>query len=331
MANGWGEKWKQWQTIFSWAPKSLQMVMEPMKLKDARPWKKSYNKLKECIKKQRHHFANKGVSSQSYGFSSGHVQMWELDHKEGWASKNWCFQTLVLENTLRSPLGSKEIKPVNPKGNQSWIFIERTDAEGEAPVLEPFDEISQLIEKDSDAEKDWEQGEKEAAEDGWMASLTQWTWVWVDSRRCEGQGSLVCCSLQGLKKLDMTEQLRTNKLRGSIDSFNTLSVSANYRQSTGLYAVDANMCNFWGSILWANVSRTGMSISPLFDQQICYCFTHHMKRRRKMCVKQFVTIPGRGKELKEIERERGAASILCSSIFSLKLKVKNGGKMKRIG
>ena len=175
MANGWGEKWKQWQTIFSWAPKSLQMVMEPMKLKDARPWKKSYNKLKECIKKQRHHFANKGVSSQSYGFSSGHVQMWELDHKEGWASKNWCFQTLVLENTLRSPLGSKEIKPVNPKGNQSWIFIERTDAEGEAPVLEPFDEISQLIEKDSDAEKDWEQGEKEAAEDGWMASLTQWT------------------------------------------------------------------------------------------------------------------------------------------------------------
>ena len=98
--------------------------------------------------------------------------MWELDHKEGWASKNWCFQTLVLENTLRSPLGSKEIKPVNPKGNQSWIFIERTDAEGEAPVLEPFDEISQLIEKDSDAEKDWEQGEKEAAEDGWMASPT---------------------------------------------------------------------------------------------------------------------------------------------------------------
>ena len=109
--------------------------------------------------------------------------MWELDHKEGWASKNWCFQTVVLEKTLESPLESKEIKPVNPKGNQSWIFIGRTDAEGEAPILWPFDENSWLIEKDSDAGKDWGQEEKGAAEDAWMASSTQWTWVWVDSRR----------------------------------------------------------------------------------------------------------------------------------------------------
>ena len=86
------------------------------------PWKKSYDKPRQCIKKQRHHFANKGPSSQS-GFSSNHVLMWELDHKEGWASKNWCLWTLVLEKTLESPLDGKEIKPVNPKGNQPWIFI----------------------------------------------------------------------------------------------------------------------------------------------------------------------------------------------------------------
>ena len=87
------------------------------------------------MKKQRHYFTNKGPSSQSYGFSSSHVSIWELDHKEGWPLKNWCFQTVVLEKTLESPLDSKEIKPVNPKGNQSWIFIGRTDAETEAPIL----------------------------------------------------------------------------------------------------------------------------------------------------------------------------------------------------
>ena len=96
--------------------------------------------------------------------------MWELDHKEGWASKNWCFQTVVLEKTLESPLESKEIKPVNPKGNQSWIFIGRTDAEGEAPILWPTDAKSWLIRKDPDPRKDWRQEEKELTEDevvGW--------------------------------------------------------------------------------------------------------------------------------------------------------------------
>ena len=85
--------------------------------------------------KQRHHFANKGLSSQSYGFSSSHRQMWELDHKEGWAPKNWCFWIVLLEKALESPLDCKEIQPVNPKGNQSWIFIGRTDAKAEAPVI----------------------------------------------------------------------------------------------------------------------------------------------------------------------------------------------------
>ena len=118
------------------------------------------------MKKHRHHFANKGPSSQSYGISSSHVLMWELDHKEGWALKNWCFWTVVLEKTLESPLDCKEIKPVNLKGDQPWIFTGRTDAIAEAPP----DAKSWLIGKDPDAAKDWGQKEKEVTEDktvGW--------------------------------------------------------------------------------------------------------------------------------------------------------------------
>ena len=132
---------------------------------------------------QRQHFANKGPSSQSYGFSSIHVWMWELDYKESWASKNWCFWTVVLEKTLESPLDWKEIQPVNPKGNQSWIFIGRTDAEGKTPLLWPPDVKSWLIWKDPDAGKDWKREKKgdDRGWNGWMASPTQWTWVWVSS------------------------------------------------------------------------------------------------------------------------------------------------------
>ena len=118
------------------------------------PWKKSYDKPEQLIKKQRCYFADKVPYSQSYGFSSSHVQLWELDHKEGWVPKNWCFQTVVLEKTLESPLDRKEIKPDNPKGNQLWIFIERTDAEDEAPLLWPPDAESQLIGRDPAAAKD---------------------------------------------------------------------------------------------------------------------------------------------------------------------------------
>ena len=104
------------KTLFSWAPKWLQMVTAAMKLKDA--WKKSYDKPRQCIKKQRHYFTNKGLSSQNCGFSCGQVWMWELGHKEGWTLKNWCFWTVVLEKTLERPLDCKEIQPINPKGNQ---------------------------------------------------------------------------------------------------------------------------------------------------------------------------------------------------------------------
>ena len=123
-------------------------------IKTLGPWKKSYDQTRQHIKKQRHYFANKGPSNQSYGFSSSHVWMWELDHKESWALNNWCFWTVVLGKTLESPLDCKEIKPVHPKGNQSWIFIGRTDAEAEAPVLWPTDVKNWLTGKDFEAGKD---------------------------------------------------------------------------------------------------------------------------------------------------------------------------------
>ena len=118
-----------------------------IKLKDAYPLEKSNDKLRQCIKKQRHYSANKVLYSQRYGFSSSHVQMWELDHKEGWALKNWCFWIVVFEKTFESPLNCKEIKPVNPKGNQPWIFIGQTDAEAEARILWPPDGRADSLQK----------------------------------------------------------------------------------------------------------------------------------------------------------------------------------------
>ena len=113
---------------------------------------------------QRHYFANKGPSSQGYGFSSGHVWMWELDCEESWAPKNWCFWTVVLEKTLESPLDCKEIQPVHSEGDQSWVFIGRTDAKAETPILWPSHEKSWLFGKDPDAGRDWGQ-EKGMTED----------------------------------------------------------------------------------------------------------------------------------------------------------------------
>ena len=122
-----------------------------MKLKTLPPWKKNYDQPRQCIKRQRHYFADQRLYSQSYGFSRGQVWMWELDYKKSWALKNWCSWTVVLEKTLKSPLDCKEIQAVNPKGNQSWIFIGRRDTEAEAPILFPPDGKSWLIGKDPDA------------------------------------------------------------------------------------------------------------------------------------------------------------------------------------
>ena len=144
--------------------------LQPWNQKMLAPWKKSYDKPRQHTKKQRYHSANKGPSSQRYGFSSSHVWMWKLDHKEGWTLKNWCFQTMVLEKTVESPLDSKEIKPVNPIRNQSWIFIGRTDAE--APTLWLPDVKSQLIGKDPDAGEDWGQKERGWQRMRWLDRIT---------------------------------------------------------------------------------------------------------------------------------------------------------------
>ena len=121
--------------------------LQPWNWKTLAPWKKSYDQPRKHIKKQRHYLADKVSSSQSYGFSSSHVWIWELDHKESWALKNWCFWTVVLEKIPESPLDYKKIQPVHPKGNQSWMFIGRTDAEAETPVFWPPDGRTDSLEK----------------------------------------------------------------------------------------------------------------------------------------------------------------------------------------
>ena len=134
--------------------------------------RKAMTNLGKHIKKQRHYIASKGPSSQSYGFPSSHVWIWELDYKESWALKNWCFWTVVLEKMLESTLDCKEIQPVNPKGNQSWIFIGRTDTEGETPILWPPDVKNWLIGKDLDAGKDRRQKERGWQRMRWLDGIT---------------------------------------------------------------------------------------------------------------------------------------------------------------
>ena len=158
------------------------------------------------ILKRRDITANKGPSSQGYGFSSSHVWVWELDHKESWALKNWCFWTVVLKKTLESPLDCKEIQPVHPKGDQSWVFIGRTDAKPEAPILWPPHVKSWLIGKDPDAGKDWRQEEQGTTEDemvGWHHRLHGHEFEQAPGDS-EGQRGLVCCILWGHRVVDMT-------------------------------------------------------------------------------------------------------------------------------
>ena len=177
-----GKQWKQCQTLFWGAPKSLQMVTTAMKLRHLLLGRKVMTNL-DSILKSRHYFDNKGPSSQGYGFSSGHVWMWELDYKDSWVLKNWCFWTVVLEKTLESPLDCKEIQFVSPTGYQSWILIVRSDDEAKAPILWPPDVKDWLTGKDPNAGKDLKVGGEgnDRGWAGWMASLTQWAWVWVSS------------------------------------------------------------------------------------------------------------------------------------------------------
>ena len=176
-----------------WSCKELDTVEQP----------------RQHTKKQRHYFANKCPYSQSYGFSSSPVWMWDLDHKEGWGQKNWCFRTVVLEKSLEGPLDSKEIKLVSPKENQPWIFIWRTGAEAEAPIPWPPDVKSWLTEKDPDAGEDWGQEEKGATEDEMVGRHR-----WLNGHEFEStpgvgdkQPCLACWSPCSCKKSDRTEWL----------------------------------------------------------------------------------------------------------------------------
>ena len=146
------------------------------------PWKKSCDQPRQHIKKQRHYFANKGWLSQGYGFSSSHVWMWELDYKESWAPKNWCFCNVVLEKTLENLLDFEEIQPVHPKGNQSWMFIGRTDWSWNSNTLATWCKELTHLKRPWCWERLKAGGEGDDRRwDGCMASLTQWTWVWVNS------------------------------------------------------------------------------------------------------------------------------------------------------
>ena len=167
----------------------------------------------DSILKSRDYFANKGLHSQSYGFSSSHVWMWELDHKEGWVPKNWCFWTALLEKTLESPLDCKEIKPVNHKRNQFWIFIGRADAEAEAPILWPPDVKNWFTRKNPDAGKDWRQEENGMTKDemvGWHHWLNGHEFKQAPGVG-DGQGTLVCAVHRVAKS-----QTRLNNWRTTI-------------------------------------------------------------------------------------------------------------------
>ena len=208
MGNTWGNS-RNCQTLFLGAPKSLQMVIATIKLKRRLLLGRKIMTNLDSILKNSHYFANKGLSSQGYGFSSGHVWMWELDCEESWALKNWCFWTVVLEKTLESPLGCKEIQPAHSKGDQSWEFIGRNVAEAETPVLWPPHAKSWLIGKDPDAGRDWGQVEKGTTEDemaGWHHCLDGHEFEWTPGVG-DGQGGLACCNSWGRKESDTTEQL----------------------------------------------------------------------------------------------------------------------------
>jgi len=185
-----------------------------MKFKDAYSLEESYDQPRQHIEKQRHFFTNKGPCSQGYGFSSGPVWMWELDYKERWMLKNWCFWTMVLEKTLESLFDCKEIQIVHPKGDQSWMFIGRTDVDAETPILWPSDATSWLIWKDPDAGKYRGQEEKGTTEDE-MVGRHHWLsghGFWSTSVVGDGQGGLACCSSWSRKESDTTEWLNWTEL-----------------------------------------------------------------------------------------------------------------------
>ena len=201
-----------WIFLFLWL---WWVSLQPWNQQTLAPWKKSYDLPRQHIKKQRHYFADKRPSSQSYGFSSNRVWIWELDYKESWTLKNWCFWTVVLEKTLERPLDCKEIQPVHSKGDQPWDFFGRNDAKAVTPVLWPPHAKSWLIGKDFDAGRDWGQEEKGTTEDemaGWHHGLDGRESEWTPGVG-DGQGGLACCDSWGCKESDTTERLNWTELK----------------------------------------------------------------------------------------------------------------------
>ena len=194
VASRWGNNGNSDKLDFLRLQNHCRWWLQPWNEKMFVPWKRSYDKSRQHIKKQRHYFGNRGLSGQSYGFPSSHVWLWEVDHKESWALKNSCFWNVVLEKTLESPLDCKKIKPVYPKGNQYWIFIGRTDAE--APILWPPDAKNWLILKTMMLRK-IECRRRGQQRMRWLDGITDWwTWVWTCFGSFDGQGKLACCSSQ---------------------------------------------------------------------------------------------------------------------------------------
>ena len=199
---------KQWQTLF-WGSKITADDDYSHDIK----WclllgRKAMTNIDSILKSRDITLPTKAHLSQSYGFSSSHVWMWELDYKESWEPKNGCFWTVVLEKTLESPLDGKEIQPVHSKGDRSWVFFGRNDAKAETPVLWPPDLKNWLICKDPDARKDWRQEEKGMTEDEmvrWHHQLNGYEFGWTPGVG-DGQGGLVCCNSWGHKESDTTEQ-----------------------------------------------------------------------------------------------------------------------------
>ena len=232
------------------------------------------------MQKQRHYFANRRPSSQGYGFSCGHVWMWELDCEESWALKNWCFWTVVLEKTLKSLLDCKEIQPVHPKGDQSWVFIGRTDAEAETPILWPPHAKNWLIGKDPDAGRDWGQEDKGTTEDeiaGWHHRLDGCEFEWIPGHG-DGQGGLACCDSWGCKESDTTERLNwterkenflgrfiiENVFKCSLPSLSPAEISLTssvHTGSLGSFISDPFLISF--AFLSSNINPGGFQASPV--------------------------------------------------------------------
>ena len=175
-----GKQWQQWETVFL----GSKITADGDCTHETKACSMEKNLCKLSILKSRHYFGDTGPYSPSYCFSNSRVWIWELDHKQSWVPKNWCLWTVVLEKILESPLDCKEIQPVNPKGNMSWIFIGRTDVETETPIL------GHLMQRDNSLEKTLMLGQIEGRRRRvwqrmrcWMTSLTQWTWVWASSGR----------------------------------------------------------------------------------------------------------------------------------------------------